>query len=74
MKKIFTMIAIAAFMAACCGNANKKAKAVEEQKAEVEAVVDTCKGECAEDKACCEGEAEVKAEVEETVTEGAAEI
>ena len=70
MKKLFTLIAVAAVMAACCGNAGKKAKAVEEQKAEIEAVVDTCKTECCEEKACCEGEAAV-VEQEAAAEEGA---
>lgn len=64
MKKLFTMIAVVAFLAACGGNASKKAKAVEEQVVETEVVDEGCNGE---------GE-EAAAEVEEeVVAEGAAE-
>ncbi len=59
MKKIFTLIAVVAFLAACGGNANKKANVTEEQAIETEAVVDTCNMECAGEceKASSEGEA-----------------
>ena len=64
MKKLFTLIAVAALMAACCGTANKKAKAAETE------VVDgccksKCESECTEEKACCEGECEAAAETAE---------
>ncbi len=82
MKKLFTMIAVVAFLAACGGNAGKKAKAVEDQKAEIEAVVDTCNaeckaectGECTEGEKCCKGEAEGEAIEKKAATEGTAEI
>jgi hypothetical protein len=56
MKKIFTLMAIAAFTAACLGNANKPAEATEET--EVIEVVTPEACTCPEEgKECtCEGE------------------
>ncbi len=59
MKKLFTLMAVAAVMAACWGNSNKAAEATEEV-----VVVEECvcpEGECAEKTA--EVPAEAAAEV-----------
>lgn len=66
MKKLFTMIAVMALLASCCGNQSTKAKDAEtrattECKGECKGECkeeSECKGECCKEKeaACCAGE------------------
>lgn len=69
MKKIFTMIAVVALMASCCGNTSKKAKDAETRAADTTECTGECKAEgecCKEEAACCAGEETTEAAVEET--------
>lgn len=63
MKKLFTLLTVVAFLAACGGNANKKAKAAEE---EVTTAVECCESDSTkcDKKECCKDSTAVEEAVE----------